>query len=308
MSLFALAVSAVGWAAAPVFIRGLADAYDPYTQALTRYAAAAVPLLLLSLVFYRADLWKVFGMASGMLGVSLVNAAQQCAWTVACYRTTATLAQLVAKLSIVFVILFSYFLFREERAVIKSRSYLVGTVASFAGCVLVLCKDPATLMPQFDLATVLLLLVAVLWAVYVVWSRHLVTDVHPVPMFTVLALYTTAMFGVLALLFGDPMTIARAGWRANTLTAASGVICIALSHSFFLYAQKRLGSALCSSIILLNPLITYAMALVFWSDERMVATQWVGTVILILGTFLVTWAGQRAQAGKTAIAAGQAGE
>ncbi len=296
----ALSAAALGWSLAPVFIRGLSDAYDPYTQVFLRYGSAAAPLVTISFLAYREDLRKVILNPKAMVPLAVLNVVQQCAWTHACYLGTATLAQLISKLSTVFVIVLSYLLFREERAVIKSRVYLSGTLLSFIGVALVLCKDSASLVPRFDLATWLLLLVAVCWAMYTVWCKHLVTDVHPAPMFTVLAVYTTIGFGVAAFLLGEPSTLLEAGMGVNLIAAVSGVVCIAMAHTMFHFAQKHLGSALSSSLILLNPLFTNAIALFLWSDERLIPTQWCGTALLLAGTLLVIWAGHRAHKRATA--------
>jgi hypothetical protein len=57
----------------------------------------------------------------------------------------------------------------------------------------------------------LLLLTATLWAVYTVWAKHLVPDVHPVPMFTVLSVYTPIGFAVLAYVTGNTRVMVTAG-------------------------------------------------------------------------------------------------
>ena len=45
------------------------------------------------------------------------------------------------------------------------------------------------------------------------------------------------------------------------IAIVSGIIPIAIGHTAFHYAQKYLGSSLCSSIALFNPLLTYAVVL-----------------------------------------------
>ncbi|HOZ46968.1 MAG TPA: DMT family transporter [Candidatus Hydrogenedentes bacterium] len=297
MAATALVVAAFGWAVAPVFIRGLSHAYDPYSQTVVRYGVSAVVLLVVSAAFYRADLVRVVRNPGPMLAISALNVIQQTAWVNACYRVTATLALLLLKLSIVFVIAFSYLLFHEERSVIRSRGYQVGTVLSLVGVALILCTDPGTLAPRLDAGTGLALSVSVFWAIYTVWCKHLVHDVHPVPMFTVLAGYTTLGFIALAFAFGDPHTVVTAGLRTTVIAALSGVIAIAIAHTTFHYAQKHLGSAFCTSLLLLNPLFTNAVALYLWQDEALRPMQWCGAAALITGAMLVVRMGTRAQHG-----------
>jgi drug/metabolite transporter (DMT)-like permease len=227
-----------------------------------------------------------------MLLLSAVNVLQQWTWAAACsWGSTATSAQLLVKISVIFVILFSYFLFREERAIITSPAYILGTMFSLIGVAGILEDNPASLLPRMDLATVLLLITAVLWAVYTVWSKHLVTNVHPVPMFAVVAAYSTILLGGLSVAIGEPAALVTAGWKVTGIAIFSGILPIAVAHTCFNHAQKRLGSSFSSSIILLNPLLTYLIAMMLWPDEKLSVLQWCGAGALLLGTMLVTWAG-----------------
>jgi drug/metabolite transporter (DMT)-like permease len=291
-----LALATAGWALAPIFIRNLSVVYDPHTQNFLRYGSALIPLVVISLVMFRRDLVVAMRDVRGMAGISLLNLVQQYVWTLGCAGSTATTAQLVSKLSIVLVIIFSFALFHEERTVIKSPIYLLGTALSFAGVAAVISRDPKSIVPALDTPTLMLLATAVLWAVYTVWAKHLVTNVHPVPMFTVVSAYTTFGYLVTMFLWGDPSTLVAAGSRPLVIGVVSGLIPIALAHPCFHFAQKHLGSALCTSINLFNPLLTYAIALCIWADERLILTQWLGAAILLFGTFLVIAAGKRVAA------------
>lgn len=290
----ALAATALGWAVAPIFIRAFRDVYDPYSQTVLRYGSAAAPLLVISLIQHRRDTAKAF-VSGHILGISLLNVVLQAMWVVACYLTTATLAQLLSKLSTVFIIALSFLLFHEERAVIRSPFYLVGTALSFAGMMLVLCKDGMGALPALDTATLLMIGVAVLWAGYAVWGKHAVAQIHPVPMFTAVAVYSTLGFVILMVWLGDPHTLIKASSTATLLAVLSGLVSIALAHTCFFYAEHHLGAALCNSLILLNPLITNAIGLFLWADERLVPVQWAGAALLLAGTWMVTAIGRRSR-------------
>jgi len=289
----ALVAAALGWSLAPVFIRGLSGVYTPCAQNFLRYGGGAAPLVVISMVAYRDDLRVVLRNYRGMVAIAALNVVQQSLWTIGCTGAGATMAQLTSKLSVVLVIIFSFLLFREERPVIRSPLYLIGTLMGLVGVAGVISRDAGSLVPVFDFPLVALLLVAVLWGLYTVWGKHLVTHVHPVPMFTVLAVYTTIAFGILMLVLDGPSVVIDGGPRLALLAVLSGVVPIAMAHTCFHFAQKHLGSALSASILLLNPLVTYAIALAFWSDERLILTQWLGAVVLLIGAFLVTYAGHR---------------
>ena len=154
----ALFAAGCGWATSPVFIRMMTTEHDPYTIMLVRYVAAGLPLVPMTLLLYRDDLKRVLRMPRTMLGLIALNIAQQYVWTNACYGATATSAQLVSKLSVIFVIILSYLLFREERTVIKNPFFVAGTFISFIGVAAVLTKDPASAVPVLDRYAVLLIL------------------------------------------------------------------------------------------------------------------------------------------------------
>lgn len=289
-----LAISSVGWAMAPIFIRDLSSVYEPHTQNLLRYASATAPLLIISLIWFRPGLRASLRNWRGMLGIAVLNVTQQYTWAVGCAGATATTSQLVSKLSIVFVIIFGFILYREERVVIRSAWYLIGTLLSFGGLAALISSDPASLVPVLDWPMAMLLATAVFWGGYTVWTKHLVDDVHPIPMFTVLSVYTTLGCAILSVTIGQPASLMTAGTKATLIAIASGLIPIALAHPTFFYAQKHLGSAFSSSVALLNPLVTYAIALWIWPDEHLVPHQWMGAAALLVGTLMVTRAGKRA--------------
>ena len=289
----ALVLSTFGWALAPIFIRYLSTSYDVNTQNFIRYLGATLPLLIICLVWYREEFRVVLAHRNALLGIGIVNILQQWSWTIGCAGSTATTAQLISKISIVFVIALSFLLFHEERAVIRSRLYQIGTLLSLVGLAAVISRDPASIIPRIDLPTFMLLFTSVLWAVYTVWGKHLVATVHPIPMFTVIAIGTTLGSLVMAIIWGQPSTLVSAGMAPFWIAVISGVVCIAASHPTFHFAQKHLGSALCSSVALLNPLVTYMIALCIFPDEELVLTQWIGAAALLVGTLLVTYAGQR---------------
>jgi len=288
-----LAVATAGWALAPIFIRDLSTVYEPHTQNFLRYLSATGPLLLISLVWFRPGLYAALRNRRSMIGIAALNVAQQYTWTVGCAGSTATTAQLVSKLSIVFVVILGFILYHEERAVIRSPGYIGGTMLSFGGLAALIATDPASLIPVMNWPMAMLLATAAFWGGYTIWAKHLVGSLHPIPMFTVLSIYTTAGCGFLALTLGHPSALAAAGMKPAVTAVISGLIPIALAHPAFFHAQKHLGSAFCTSVALLNPLITYAIAMWIWPDEHMALHQWAGAAALLAGTFMIVRAGRR---------------
>jgi drug/metabolite transporter (DMT)-like permease len=293
VAVLALAYASFGWSLSPIFIRFLSHAYDPYSQILLRYGTAALILTVICLVVWPREFRSALRKSPRILPLALVIVCHQYVWTFANYGATPTVAQLTTKLSVALVVVFSFIIFHEERAVIRHPLYILGTLLSFGGMAGVLAKDPGSLVPNMDRYAVLLLLTALFWAVYVVWAKHLVGDIDPVPLFTVLSLWALLGFLVLALLLGDVRCIVEAGPRLGAIAVVSGLIPIAFAHPAYHYAQRALGAALCSSLNLLNPLMTYGFALLIWPDEHLLPSQWAGAAVLLVGTLLVTRAAQR---------------
>jgi len=293
----ALAAATLGWSISPIVMRYMTGAYDPYTQSFLRYGFAMLLLLAFSAVGFRKGFMAALRRPKATLGPALLNIAMQTAWTVSLYHTTATAAQLITKIQVLMIIAMSYFLYHEERTVIRSPRYIFGTILGFLGLGGVLMDNPgASLLPTLDLSVALLLFTSVCWSVYAVWGKHVVKDLHPVPMFTVVSLYTTIGFGVNMLIFGDPGTIISGGSPMLGIAALSSVLPIAIAHAAYHYAQHRLGAAFCISVQLITPAITNGLALLFWPDESMNLIQWIGAGVLTAGSLFVIQAQRGASA------------
>ena len=115
----ALALACLGWSLAPVFIRLCSADFDPLTQSFVRYASGSAMLGAICLAGWREEFLLLLRRPRRLLGISALNVFMQYIWTVGCYGTPATTAQLIVKLNIVFVIVLAYALYREERAVIR---------------------------------------------------------------------------------------------------------------------------------------------------------------------------------------------
>jgi len=281
------------WAMAPVFIRYMRGSYDPYSQAFIRYLFAAMILSAVCLVLYRQDFLRLLRRPGMILGLVCVNIVHQLSWTVGCYHVSATLAQLITELGVVFVIIFSFFLFHEERRVIRSPVYLSGTALSFVGAAAVLTGGGHATGATVPWAAGLLMITALCWGIYVVWAKHIVMDCHPVPMFAVLSVYITLGLAIVALLFGSPVCIFEAGSRITLIAFISGMLPLAAAHPSFHFAQKYLGSAFSSSCNLFAPLLTFVFASIFLDDAPLTLMQWAGAAVLITGTLMVVRTGQR---------------
>jgi drug/metabolite transporter (DMT)-like permease len=283
----ALGICTLGWTFAPVFIRLLRHDYDPLTQGFIRYLFGALFLLAVCFVYHRSALLTLIRNPAPVIGISILNTVQQYAWTAGTYGATATTAQLIVKLSIVFVVIFAYLLFHEERAVIRNPLYIIGTVLSLVGVAGVLIRDPQDLSLAFTRGNLLLMFCALTWAVYAVWGKHIVLNIHPLPMFAVIASLTAIGLGTMAVIFEEPTQALHAGIGPTALIVLSGILAIGGSHPSFHYAQRHFGSAFTNTFTLIMPLTTYCAAWFILPSEKLSMTQGIGAFILLFGTFLI---------------------
>ncbi|MBI2422568.1 MAG: DMT family transporter [Candidatus Hydrogenedentes bacterium] len=293
----ALAASVLGWGLSPIFIRYLSGSFDAYTLTFIRYGVSALVLALLSAWFFPRGLAQTRQEWPGLLQLAAINVVMQTLWTIACYETTATTAQLITKSETLFVIILSYIVFHEERRVIHHPLFLTCAALSMLGVIGIMIPDPRmSLIPTVDTAFFMLLSVSILWSFYAVRGKQIAQRMHPIPMFTMAAVFSTAGFGMLTLALGEPGALTGAPPRDLLLAAASGLLPIAVAHCAYHFAQLHLGAAFCITMMLCNPLFTHLIALALWDDEAMSWTQWTGASMLVIGSIGVIQAQRIASA------------
>lgn len=290
---FTLALAILGWALAPVMIRYLSTDYDPFTHIFFRYIFTSATLAAVCVIGFRSEVCALARRPGPILGLVALTVAQQILWTYGCYKASATMAQLITKLSVILVILFSFMFFREERRVIANPLFGLGALCSLAGLAALLLDDPAALTFTWDAATLILVLTATCWAVYTVWAKHLVTGAHPVALYAVVALTSTVCFAGLAIVFGDIGQITRIPLDHALIFFFSGTLPLAVAHPCYFHAQKHLGAALAGVLQLSVPLITFLVAIAVFPDEWLKPAQWAGAALLLGGTAIVILVGQR---------------
>ena len=116
------------WAIGPLFVKHFADYYDVWTQNAFRYSAAALVLLFLGAArgYLRTPLSR--SQWAKILLVTLANVIMQTVYAAAYYFIYPAVASLVGRVNIIFIALLSFALFHDERSVIRSPRFLLGSV------------------------------------------------------------------------------------------------------------------------------------------------------------------------------------
>ncbi len=283
----------LGWSSVPLFLKHFAALIDPWTSNGWRYGFAALlwaPVLVIGL-FRRSlppHLWRA------ALVPSLFNIAGQICFTYAHYMIDPGLVTFGLRFQIVFVAVGAYICFVSERPIIRTRGYLGGAVLVFIGTLGVAFLGTNVHSQTHAAGVALAIASGFFFAAYALSVRHFMHGVHPVTAFAAISQFTAAAMIVLMLVLGE-----RAGATAWSLPAnefmlllLSAVIGIALGHVFYYTSIARLGVAVSSGVVQLQPfLVTAASAVLF--DERLTGWQWLSGAIAILGAFLMLAVQQR---------------
>lgn len=282
-----IVMTLVGWSSVPLFLKHFASAIDPWTSNGWRYGFSAflwAPVLLLAVARNRlpAGLWKA------AIVPSVFNMLGQVFFTWAHYMIDPGLLTFGLRVQIVCVAVGAFLLFPSERRLIRSPGFLVGAVMVTAGTI-----GTAMLTREASSATHLTgVLMAVasgaFFAAYALAVRKFMHGIHPVLAFSAISQYTAAGMILLMLVFGT-----RYGLTALDLSGGqfglllfSAVIGIALGHVFYYTSIARLGVAVSSGVIQLQPfVVTAASAVIF--GERLTVGQIVSGVVAVGGAALI---------------------
>jgi drug/metabolite transporter (DMT)-like permease len=277
----------IGWSSIPLFLRYFAThpthPIDPWTSNGWRYGFSALlwmPVVVTGLLRRRLPpgIWKA------ALVPAAINALGQVCFTTAHYKIEPGLLTFGLRSQIVFVTIGAVALFPAERRVIRSPGFIVGIllVAFGTAGTIVFAQDWSGQATALGVA--LALASGALFAGYALAVRWFMHSFSPVVSFAIISQYTAAAMVVLMLMLGE-----RAGATALDLPGgafllllASAVIGIALGHVFYYISIARLGVAVSSGVIQLQPfLVAIASFGVF--GERLSPIQWAFGVVAVGG-------------------------
>jgi len=278
------------WAIGPIFIKYLAGYIDSWTQNLLRYSVGCLfwlPFLLFAIKRKRFET-KIWRKA---LLPAVPNIIMQCLWAAGFYYIGPAFMVLLTKTSILWVAVFSFILFADERALIKSKRFWLGLALSAIGVVGVMCYKEDFTATKTIIGIIIALACAFTWALYTISVKIAFKDINSHYGFSVISIYTVAGLFVLALLFGKVGQCMTMGVRQWACVVISGVTAISLGHVLYYVAIKRIGATIPALVILSQPFIVLAISNIVFG-ESMNAIQLFFGVVLLIGSALAIWAQQ----------------
>jgi drug/metabolite transporter (DMT)-like permease len=291
LGLAAIGLTLAGWSITPVLISYLSGHIDVLSNNAFRYAIAAtvwLPVLLIG----RMKKAVPEGLMKRALLPSAINVVAQTLFTSGFYLIDPAMMIIGLRMQIVFVALGAAMLFANERAVIRSNGFLVGASLATAGTVGVLVFELKTTAGLDNGRVVLGMLVAIAsgagFGGYGLAVRHAMHGVPAYFAFAAISQYTAG--ALIALMFafapGHGAALLELSGTHFALLIVSAFTGIAGTHVFYYVSIKRLGVAVSTAVLQLQPfgvgIISYAVL-----GERLSLPQWLCGVVAVLGAGLV---------------------
>jgi len=288
------------WAIGNIFIAYLGLFFDNYTQNFFRFASAAIFLLLFSVTLNRRKYLSSFEKMKAILVPTIIVFVFQIFNVYGIVLTTPTIGTLIGRINVIFVDLFSFALFAEERATIRDRNFLVGTAialvgmsgAVLSGSGLFYSSDSGS---AYLMGVLSLVIASVLWAAYVVSSKVLLKSVDPLSACTNVFLISGALYFPLSAMSGGILDIFQVGPFVIFVLVLSGILSIGLGNFLNYYAIQRLGASMTSNMQLLVPVIAGVFS-VFVFNEPMPPEKIVFSLVTLVGCWFILRASRSADA------------
>jgi drug/metabolite transporter (DMT)-like permease len=278
------------WSLGPIFIKYLTGYVDSWTQNLLRYSVACLfwlPFLVLSIKTKRLD-HKVWRRA---LIPGMANILMQSLYAAAFYYIGPAFMVLQMKTNIIWIGGFSLIFFSEERALVRSKRFWIGLTLSVVGLIGVMYHEVELAEARIITGIIVAQAAAFMWGVYTISVKIAFSDIDSRSGFSVISIYTVAGLAVSALLFGKVETAVQMGAWQWACAVISGVTAIALAHTLYYAAMRRIGATIPSLVILAQPFIVLAISYVVFG-ESMNIFQLLFGIVLLIGSALAMWAQQ----------------
>jgi drug/metabolite transporter (DMT)-like permease len=297
----------VGWSSVPLFLKHFSHLIDPWTSNGWRYGFSALlwlPVLLWGAVSKTLPprLW-----AAALIPAAL-NAGSQSIFCYAHYKINPGLLTFGLRSNIVFTTLGAALFFAAERRVIRKPGFLLGLMMVVGGTAGTMLLGTDVLEGATLVGVVMAISSGVGFAAYSLSVRHFMHGVNSLQAFAAISLYTSVVTTALMVVLGEHHGVAAwplihqsaaiGDWQIPggqmTMLLLSAVIGIALGHVFYYYAIARLGVAVSSGVIQLQPFLV-ALSSLWLFGEQLSIPQWVSGGVAVSGAGVILWAQQRAK-------------
>lgn len=254
------------WMWTPIFIKLLSFHFDIYTQNFYRYLGASFFLLGANCLWNRREVWEALRKIRLFIIPAVLISLFQTVWVKGIYLLEPGIAVLLSRSSILFVTVFSFIIFRDERRIIKSRAFILGSLLAIIGVSGVILGKLGFHFQNFNLGVVFILIGAFIWSCYVLTIKTIVGKINPLVAVNIVFLLSLPFFLVGCLLFGDITALTGMSKGVNSLLFISGILGVGIANAFNYQSIKLIGTAITSSFVLVTPFLTAALSYFFFGE------------------------------------------
>ncbi len=287
LGVITVVLTLIGWSSIPLFLKHFAGLIDPWTANGWRYGISALlwlPVLLWG--WHRRNLPR--GLWKAALVPSLFNIPGQVCFAIAPYKIDPGLMTFSLRLQIVFVALGAVLLFPGERRVVKHPAFIAGIVLVLGGTMATAALRPGGLGSAETLGVVLSGGAGMLYACYALSVRKCMQGIPPLVAFAAVSQITAAAMVTLMFIFGEQggATVLALPGEQQVLLVLSSLIGIGLGHTFYFISIARLGVAVASGVVQLQPFLVSAGSLLLFK-EKLSSLQWVTGTTAVAGAIVM---------------------
>ncbi|MFH1741712.1 MAG: DMT family transporter, partial [bacterium] len=216
------------------------------------------------------------------------NLVAQTLWAWAPYFLEPAIMAFLVKVSGVFAVLGSLFIFRDESKLLGSRFFWSGLAFCLLGFVGMAFLGHEIPSGSTLVGIVVIVSCGAFFAWYGVAVRWAMGGVDARISFGIISVYTSLGTIGLMFLFGEPGRMMDMSVNRMLVLALSAVLGIATAHVLFYIAIERIGVAISTGCQLLSPFGT-AVGSFFIFHEVLTSGQWLSGSILLAGCGLLLW-------------------
>jgi drug/metabolite transporter (DMT)-like permease len=196
-------------------------------------------------------------------------------WNIAIQESSATQASLLTNLSPLWVGIGSFLFLKSKPAT----NFWIGTVVALFGMI-TLVGFSFFINLSFDSAFLLAVLSGILYSIYLLVSKNVLSEVDVLSFMTISLLASSIYLGILCYFLNEPFTgFSNTGWFVLMLQAVICQLCAWLSIS---YATQHMRATRVSLSLLSQAVLTSILAWLFL-DEMITLQMIIGGIILLFG-------------------------
>ncbi|SHG43336.1 Uncharacterized membrane protein [Flavobacterium segetis] len=205
----------------------------------------------------------------------LLFASDVAVWNISIQHSSATQATLLTNLSPVWVGVGSFLFLKNKPAT----NFWIGTLIAIFGMI-TLVGFQFFLNLDFNMAFLLAILSGVLYAVYMLVSKNVLSEMDVLSFMLVTLITSTLFLGIICFVTNEPFTgFSNAGWIVLFI---QGIVCQLIAWFLISYATQNMRTTRVSLSLLGQAVLATILAWLFL-DEQITLQMIIGGLILLLG-------------------------